>query len=398
MTRGEAVRLAAAAQVAGKVVVVGGPDAAGYPDAYLQHGADVVVFGEGEAAAADLLVRLGTGGSHDLAAVDGIAYRNQDGIVVRTTPRTPIDDLARVPWPDRESVSIEDYLACWRTHHGEGSVSLITARGCPYRCKWCSHAVYGYTHRRRPAADVADEVVHIKERYAPELLWFADDVFSISYRWLREYAHEVRRRDCALPFETITRADRVTDEVVAWMAELGCKRVWLGSESGSQRILDAMERGVTVEQISWAVKTFQAAGIEVGLFLMWGYEGEDASDIEATIRHVVRASPDRFLTTVAYPIRGTPYFDDVRERMSTPEDWLTSSDRDHRVRGRPSSKYYSFATDRLRAEVALHASTGRPLSSNAPVAAKATLALARARFGMWRTRNETELPLHGPPT
>ena len=237
---------------------------------------------------------------------------------------------------------------------------------------------------------MADEVAHIKERYAPELLWFADDVFSISYRWLSEYAAEVRRRDCALPFETITRADRVTEEVVAWMAELGCKRVWLGSESGSQRILDAMERGVTVEQIRWAVKAFQAAGIEVGLFLMWGYEGEDASDIEATIRHVVKAAPDRFLTTVAYPIRGTPYFDDVSERVESPDEWLTSSDREHRVRGRPSTRYYSFATDRLRAEVALRGSSGGGLSATAPVAARAALALTRARIGMWRTRNEVE--------
>jgi radical SAM superfamily enzyme YgiQ (UPF0313 family) len=222
------------------------------------------------------------------------------------------------------------------------------------------------------------------------LLWFADDVFTINHRWLREFAALTKARGTALPFETITRADRVTDEVVALMAELGCHRVWLGSESGSQRILDAMERGVTTDQVATATKALQRAGIRVGLFLMWGYEGESGQDIDATIRHVRHTAPDDFLTTVAYPIRGTPYFDDVADRVSIDVPWEQASDRAHGVKGRRSKRYYSFATRRLRGEVAWDTARARPGLRGAPHLARAAAATAGARLGMWWTRHEVE--------
>jgi hypothetical protein len=164
----------------------------------------------------------------------------------------------------------------------------------------------------------------------------------------------MRQRGIHLPFECITRADRVDAEVVERMRALGCYRVWLGSESGSQRVLDAMSRGVTVEAVRDATRQFQAAGIQVGMFLMWGYDGETAADIDATIEHVKRTNPDVFLTTVAYPIKGTPYFDAVADRVVSTTDWAVGSDRGYAVAGRPSKRYYALATRRLKAEVALH--------------------------------------------
>ncbi len=354
MTRPRVLAIIRRAAEAGKSVVVGGPDPANYPAAYLAHGADVVVFGEGEEGMAEVLPALDKFGPHRLEAVAGIAFRDEAGAVVRTPPRPPIADLDGLPWPARSAVPMAEYLAVWRSHHGAGSVSLITSRGCPYRCRWCSHAVFGYTHRRRSPRAVADEIAHIREAYAPDMLWFADDVFSIDHRWLAAFAKEMRRRDLVLPFETITRADRVTQEVVEAMGDLGCFRVWIGSESGSKRILDAMDRGVTPEQVRWAVRCFHRAGIEVGLFLMWGYDGETHSDIEATIAHVKAADPDLFLTTVAYPIKGTPYFDDVAPRVRPRRPWALGSDRDNGVDGRASNRYYAFASRRLRHEVDVH--------------------------------------------
>src|SRR5262249_48606602 len=163
-------------------------------------------------------------------------------------------------------------------------------------------SVYGKTHRRRSPRSVVDEVEWILDRYHPEMLWLADDVFTIHHGWLFEYAAEMRRRSIRVPFECITRADRVNEKVGQTLAALGCFRVWIGSESGSQRILDAMQRGVTVGQVRNAVGLCKSNGIQTGMFLMWGYEGEELEDIEATAEHVRECKPDVFFTTVSYPI------------------------------------------------------------------------------------------------
>ncbi len=263
-----------------------------------------------------------------------------------------LKDLDSLPLPDRESIDHRLYLDAWKTHHGASSINLITARGCPYRCNWCSHAVYGYTHRRRSPAAVAEEMQAIVDRYDPDQVWYADDVFTISHPWLAEYASELERRGIHRPFETITRADRLQSEAaVQMLRKLGCYRIWIGSESGSQKILDGMQRGVTVEQVRRSTQLAQAHGIQVGMFLMWGYEGEELEDIAATVDHVKRSNPDVFLTTVSYPIKGTGYFAKVRDKVELPLPWADGSDRDYVVAGRRGREYYKLADRWLRSEV-----------------------------------------------
>ena len=334
-------------------VILGGPESANYPAEYLAAGADVVVIGEGEAALAELIVAVPAMGVRALQDVRGIYFRNEAGEVVQTPDRPRIADLDSLPLPDREAIDHHKYLEVWRRHHGASSINLITARGCPYRCRWCSHAVYGFSHRRRSPSNVVEEVVWIVDRYNPDQLWYADDVFTISHPWLSRYASELARRGVRqLPFETITRADRLQSEsVVQVLRELGCYRIWIGSESGSQKILDAMERGVTVEEVRRATKLAQKHGIKVGMFLMWGYDGETVDDIQATIEHVKKASPDVFFTTVAYPIMNTRYYGAVADRVVLQESWETSTDRDYKIRGRHSRAYYRHADRWLRNEV-----------------------------------------------
>ncbi|HLV80338.1 MAG TPA: radical SAM protein, partial [Chthonomonadaceae bacterium] len=211
------------------------------------------------------------------------------------------------------------------------------------------------SHRRRSFLDCAAELEAIRDTYHPDQVWYADDVFTIHHGWLAGYAAELKRRNLRLPFETISRADRMMrEEVLATLAEMGCYRIWIGSESGSQRVLDAMQRGVTVEQVQWATRAARRHGIQVGMFLMWGYEGETLEDIEATIAHVKKADPDIFLTTVAYPIKGTPYYDAVADRVRLDRPWEEASDRDFTISGRPSRAYYHHADRWLRSEVAAH--------------------------------------------
>ncbi len=312
----------------------------------------MIVIGEGELALTELVALLRRGGVHGLEAVQGIAFRDPTGNVIRTPERPKISKLDSLPFPDREAIDHTKYLDAWKTHHGASSVNLITARGCPYRCNWCSHAVYGHSHRRRSPENVADELEVIIDRYDPDQVWYADDVFTISHPWLERYVGELERRGIHKPFETITRADRLqTRESVELLKKLFCYRIWIGSESGSQRILDAMERGVTAEQVRASTKLAQENGIQVGMFLMWGYEGEEIEDIAATVEHVRLSNPDVFFTTVTYPIRGTGYFEKVRDKVELPLEWSQASDRDYVIAGRRDRSYYKLADQWLRSEV-----------------------------------------------
>lgn len=351
-TRASTLRIVAGAKARGLAVVLGGPEPGNYPGRYLDAGADVVVVGEGEETLAELLPRLASGGVHRLHGVAGTVFRDEGGAIVTNPPRAQIADIDTLPWPDRERIDVSRYVDVWRRHHGMGSVNLITARGCPYRCRWCSHAVFGFTHRRRNPVDCADELQHLVDRYAPDQVWYADDVFTINHRWLRAYREELARRGVRVPFETISRADRMMrEDVLEALAAMGCWRIWIGSESGSQKVLDAMERGVSVEQVRWAAAAARRHGIQVGMFLMWGYEGETVDDIEATVEHVKQTNPDVFFTTVAYPIKNTKYWDDVADRVALPGHWDESTDRDVQVLGRPGRDYYALADQWLRGEV-----------------------------------------------
>jgi anaerobic magnesium-protoporphyrin IX monomethyl ester cyclase len=364
LTRGNVVSIVERANAAGWCVVVGGPEPANYAEEYLAAGASYVVPGEGEQVLEQLL--------SDNPAPAGVIFRDVGGSVVRTAPAPLIRDLDSLPWPARESIDLQKYLRAWRSRHGQGSVSLITARGCPFSCRWCSHSTFGQTHRRRSVASVADEAEWILDRYQPEMLWYADDVFTIRKDWTLTYAAEMKRRGICVPFECITRADRMDAELADALAGLGCFRIWIGSESGSQRVLDAMRRGVRVEQVREAVRLVQARGIQAGMFLMWGYEEEEIGDIEATVEHVKICRPDVFLTTIAYPIKGTPYFNQVQDKLVGPKRWHTSTDRDLRIRGRHSRHYYELADDLLRSSV------GQPPDSLRATAARAAL---HAAFG-----------------
>jgi anaerobic magnesium-protoporphyrin IX monomethyl ester cyclase len=374
MTRRNVLDLVERGRAAGWKVILGGPEPPNYAEEFLAAGADLIVAGEAELSLERLLAS-GLDRSR-WAAIPGIIFSGDDGAVVRTGAAELISNLDAQPWPDRERVDIPRYLKVWREHHGAGSVSLITARGCPYHCNWCSHSVYGKSHRRRSPHSVVDEVEWILNRYQPEMIWFADDVFTIHHGWINEYAAEMNRRGLRIPFECITRADRFNTRMAETLAQLGCFRIWIGSESGSQRILDAMQRGVKVEQVREAVSLCKQHGIQTGMFLMWGYEGEEISDIEATVDHVKNCRPDVFFTTVSYPIKGTPYFERVASKLVTLRPWQDSTDRELMVKGRHSRRFYQYADDLLKSE------TAEPPSSEK---------IRVAREALWQTAGEVEV-------
>jgi radical SAM superfamily enzyme YgiQ (UPF0313 family) len=349
MTRANVLRILAAAKEAGWLVMVGGPEPANYGGEFLAAGADLIIRGEAENSLEQLM-------RADFArsawpGIPGLIFQAASGLMDTGSPSL-LPDLDAQPWPDRERIDTPRYLRTWREHHGKSSISIITARGCPYRCNWCSHSVYGHSHRRRSPGAVAAEVEWILNRYQPDMLWMADDVFTIHHGWLASYAEELERRRIQIPFECITRADRMNEQAADLLARLNCWRVWVGSESGSQRILNSMQRGVTLAEVRQAVSLCKARGIETGMFLMWGYDGEEVEDVEATVGLVKQCRPDVFLTTVSYPIKGTPYFAKVADRIDSAGAWNGTTDREARIRGRHSRDFYRHADDLLRSEMA----------------------------------------------
>jgi len=389
MTRPRVIQTMKAAKAVGATVIAGGPEPANYPEEYLARGADVVVIGEGELTLEELLPHLARYGPNGMEHIQGIVYRNGDGQLVRTEPRPYIPKLDELPFPDRAAIDIPRYVRTWREHHGLGSVSLITARGCPYTCTWCSHAVYGYSHRRRSPENVADELEHIIETYQPDMVWYADDVFTIHKGWFFRYAAELKRRGINIPFETISREDRLNEEIIRTLKEMGAFRIWIGAESGSQRILDAMRRRTKAERVREMVHLLQRHGIEAGMFIMLGYEGEEMPDLEATVEHLKESNPDVFLTTVAYPIKNTPYYEMVKDRIIPLRPWDEGSDRDFTVAGRHSRRFYQFATRWMVNEVAAHRERQQAQPDYRRLA-KAMVNARIGRLGMLATQHEVE--------
>lgn len=335
-------------------VILGGPDPPYYAQEYLDFGADIVVKGEGELTLEEIIPHIGKHGLTQLDDILGIIWKNNDGVAVTNDPRPQIQDLSAHPWPDREAIDIPEYMRIWKENHGASSISVIQARGCPYTCTWCSHSVFGNTHRRRTPEDAAEEVLWIKETYNPDMLWYADDVFTINSRWFFAYADELEERGIRIPFECISRADRLNEKVVSRLADMGCYRLWNGSESGSQSVLDAMKRKVKVEDVQQKTHLLQKYGIEAGMFIMLGYDSETIDDIQQTVEHLKICNPDVFLTTVAYPIKGTHYYAEVEADVLRSGSWIENADRDLTVAGRYSKTFYSFATRWMVSEVALN--------------------------------------------
>ncbi len=388
MTKFNVLRMIAFCKAQGIRVILGGPEPPYYAREYLERGADVIVKGEGELTLEELLTHIARHGLEDMEGIAGIAFL-REGELVETPARPFISRLSAMPWPDREAIDIPQYMQVWKAHHGRSSISAICARGCPYTCTWCSHSVFGESHRRRDPEDMADEILWIKERYNPDMIWYADDVFTINHRWFYRFHQALEARGVRIPFECISRADRLDEEVIRTLAEMGCFRLWIGSESGSQKVLDAMKRKTAVEDVQAKTHLLQKYGIQAGMFIMLGYEGEEVEDLQATVEHLKIANPDLFLTTVAYPIKGTPYYAEVESRILADGHWHERTDRDLTVAGRHSRRFYAFATRWMVNEVALH--KARHNGGVSPLRmARLAANVVVGRAGMLLTRGEAE--------
>jgi anaerobic magnesium-protoporphyrin IX monomethyl ester cyclase len=315
-----------AARRRGITVVVAGSDASDHPDLYLAQGAAAVVAGEGEITVGEVLDVLSGRTARALHDVPGLVLRTLAGAIMRTRRREIIRELDELPRPAWDLVDVDRYRRAWNARHGYFSMNVVTTRGCPYHCNWCAKPIYGQRYTARSVDAVVDEIAWLKETYRPDHLWIADDIFGLKPGWIDRFADLIVERQARVPFKCLLRADGVTQPIVAALKRAGCRTAWIGAESGSQRILDAMEKGTRVEQIAAAARRLHEAGIEVGFFLQFGYPGETLDDIEMTLQMVRDCRPDDIGVSVSYPLPGTPFFDRVKAQLGEKQNWVDSND------------------------------------------------------------------------
>jgi anaerobic magnesium-protoporphyrin IX monomethyl ester cyclase len=368
-------------------VIVAGHDAADDPQTYLDAGASFVIVGEAEVTLGELVARIAdvglpetkgrgaagqtmngaststststatpaaaqrsaNGAARAFDDINGLVFRER-GFVRKTPPRRLIQNLDELPLPAWDLVDVERYRAFWRRRHGYFSLNVVTTRGCPYKCNWCAKPVYGNTYHSRSPLNVVEEMRLLRTSYAPDHLWFCDDILGLKAKWLADWSKEVSQQGLATPFLCQTRADLMTDENVRGLRAAGCAEAWLGAESGAQAVLDAMDKGITVEQIRTAARRLRGVGVRVGLFLQFGYPGEGWSEIQATRALVRDVLPDDIGISVSYPLPGTRFYERVKERLGEKHNWDQSTDLDPLFPGVFSRDFYQNLARTVHAE------------------------------------------------
>jgi anaerobic magnesium-protoporphyrin IX monomethyl ester cyclase len=351
--RDVAWQLAQTAREAGAIVIAHGSDATDHAKEYLQNGADFVLVGEAEQSLVELCASILAGGALP-KEIAGVIHLNAEGNLVQSSAKPPRNpDWKNLNRPARELIDLEPYRKAWMSAHGYFSTNVVASRGCPYRCNWCAKPISGNKFQLRPAELVAAEICELKEVHGAEHIWFGDDIFALDLRWVKQFADAIELWDCALPFKIQSRADLMSEETVASLKRAGCAEVWMGVESGSQRVLDAMDKGLRVGEIEVARERLGDAGIRACYFLQFGYPGEQWEDIQKTIELVRTTRPDDIGVSFSYPLPGTPFFERVQEQIGAKSNWTDSDDLCLMFTAAYKDEFYLALRNALHAEVDL---------------------------------------------
>jgi anaerobic magnesium-protoporphyrin IX monomethyl ester cyclase len=347
--RDSALAMIAAARARGCRIAVNGPDVADNPAVYLAAGADAVALGEGEMALAELAGLWERGGGRE-EAVAGLILPGP-GRLITTRPRGPIRDLDALRPPAWDLLDVDAYRRAWTGAHGEFSWNMASSRGCPYTCNWCAKPTFGRRYTVRSPADVVRELALLRTEVAPDHVWFADDIFGLDVDWTTKLAREVEAAGCRTPFTMQSRVNLMTDTMVEALARAGAREVWLGVESGSQKILDAMDKGSTVEAARAATRTLKAHGVRACWFIQLGYPSETWDDILSTRDLIREAAPDEIGVSVAYPLPGTEFHSRVQAQLGRQRNWKDTGDLAMLFQGTYSTALYRKVRDALHADI-----------------------------------------------
>ncbi len=326
--REAAFRMAAHARRHGCLTIVFSSDATDHLEEYFSHEIDFVMCGEAELTLTELSSRLLRGKGPRIRDIQGLAF-SEKGFIRRTPKRPVVKNLDSLPVAAWDLIDMPAYRNAWTHRHGFFSLNISTTRGCPFHCNWCAKPLYGQVYNSRSPQSVVNEMKMLERLGKPDHLWITDDIFGLTPGWIAEFATLVRDQGAAIPFKCLSRPDLLlNDGTIGKLASAGCKTVWIGAESGAQEILDAMEKGTTVDQIRRATTLLHEAGISVGFFLQFGYPGERWENILQTLELVRQCKPDEIGISVSYPLPGTPFYERVKADLGAKQNWIDSQDLD----------------------------------------------------------------------
>lgn len=309
----------------GCTVIVSSSDANDHFEEYLNEGADFILLGEAEQTLLELVTSIDKGET-DFLSMPGLAFMQQ-GAVIKTTKRNVMKDLDGLPVPAWDLVDMNAYKKTWLRNKGYFSLNIATTRGCPFKCNWCAKPIYGNRYNTRSPQHVVNELKMLKEQFAFDHIWFCDDIFGLKPGWVSEFADLVEKEKLQFRFKIQARVDLMVQEnYISDLARAGCDNVWMGAESGSQRILDAMDKGTTVQQIFEATKALKKNKIHPSFFIQFGYPGETRDDILKTIDMINTLLPYELGISVSYPLPGTAFYEKVKTQLRDKTNWTDSDE------------------------------------------------------------------------
>ena len=333
--REAAFEMAAYGKQQGCTVIVNSSDSTDHYEQYLDKGADFILLGEGEITLRELILALESG-QEDFSKIPGIVYREEGGglkvegrgrVTRKNGARPVVHELDELPDPAWDLVQMEEYQAIWLKKHGYFSLNMATTRGCPYKCNWCAKPIYGNRYNTRSPERVVQEIEMLVHRYGARYFWMADDIFGLKPGWVQRFRELVEEKNLQFEYKIQSRVDLLLKEDnIAALAASGLRQAWVGAESGSQKILDAMDKGTSVDEIREATHLLKKHGVEVCFFLQFGYLGENREDIEQTIRLVEELMPHDIGVSVSYPLPGTKFYDKVKALLGEKQNWADSDD------------------------------------------------------------------------
>ena len=320
-------------------VIASSSDAADHYEKYIEHGVDFVIIGEGEITLKELISEIEKGES-DFKKIDGLAFKEKAEII-KTSPRQIVKELDSFPMPAWDLIDVSSYKKIWMENHGYFSLNIATTRGCPFKCNWCAKPIYGNRYNSRSPQKVAEEIESLIRNFDVHHFWMCDDIFGLKPGWVQEFRNVVKSKGLKFKYKIQSRVDLLLQEdTIAALADSGADTVWLGAESGSQKILDAMDKGTTVEQIYEATKLLKKNRIRPAFFLQFGYLGEEKADIVKTINMVLELMPEEIGISVSYPLPGTKFFDKVKDQLKGKSNWTDSDELALMYKGTFSPEYY----------------------------------------------------------
>jgi len=321
--RQAAINMIRMAKQRGCTVIIAGSDATDQQTMYLEHGADYVLIGEGEETLGELLDSLTGQSNQPIGQIMGVVSE-ANLFPTRRNVMKALDELPRAAW---DLIDIEKYRRIWIERHGYFSMNLVTTRGCPYHCNWCAKPIWGQRYNVHSPERIVADMQWLQETYAPDHIWFADDIMGLKPGWIEQFADLKEAAGINIPFKCLSRADLLLrGNTITALARAGCDIVWIGAESGSQKVLDAMEKGTKVEQIREAAQNVHQTDMRIGFFLQFGYPGETRDDIADTLQLVRDAKPDDIGISVSYPLPGTKFHERVKAELGTQHNWQDSND------------------------------------------------------------------------